>query len=272
MRKAPSLVPIWHGAGVSQLTKAIVFSLTKSHVNAVLTAHDSGWEKGHYMRMTRALLLCAAATVGLSSAANATIDWSTNQALGQGQTVQLQNNQVVSPGDTLIGFTNQTNTQIDFQSLQTISTQAAGQALIFGTNQLLYNLTFYADNPLLGFGYLEFNLHYNGGGPSGGTASGVQLTGFDQFNTPFVESFDLGNGENFFSALASGGERITSVSFLTDDGGVTDFRQLRLNVVDQNGNALPEPSTWAMMLFGFGATGFALRWTRRKTKLISQLV
>jgi PEP-CTERM motif-containing protein len=35
--------------------------------------------------------------------------------------------------------------------------------------------------------------------------------------------------------------------------------------------ALPEPSTWAMMLAGFGATGFAMRRSRRKTKLVSQL-
>jgi hypothetical protein len=223
------------------------------------------------MRTIAKALMCAAATTGFSTAANATITWSTNQALGQGQTVQLTNNQVITPGNVLVGFTNQTNTQIDFTSLQSVSTQAAGQALIFGTSVLLNNLTFYADNPLLGFGYLEFNLHYNGGGPSGGTATGVTLNGYDETHTAFTTFFDLGNGENFFSALASGGEIITSVSFQTAGGGVTDFRQLRLDVVDQNGTALPEPSTWAMMLFGFGAAGIALRRSRRKTALISQL-
>ena len=34
---------------------------------------------------------------------------------------------------------------------------------------------------------------------------------------------------------------------------------------------LPEPSTWAMMLFGFGAAGVAMRRSRRKTQLVSQL-
>ena len=33
------------------------------------------------------------------------------------------------------------------------------------------------------------------------------------------------------------------------------------------GNGIPEPSTWAMMLMGFGAAGFALR--RRKSKVAS---
>jgi hypothetical protein len=35
--------------------------------------------------------------------------------------------------------------------------------------------------------------------------------------------------------------------------------------------ALPEPSTWAMMLLGFGAAGVAMRRSRRKTQLMSQL-
>jgi hypothetical protein len=220
--------------------------------------------------MTGKALLFAAATVGFATAANATITWSTNQALGQGETIQLQNNQTVTPGNILVGFTNQTNTQIDFTSLETIFTQSAGQAKIFGSDGLLNNLSFYADNPLIGFGYLEFNL-FEQGGPNGATATGVTLTGFDQFDDPFTQIFTLGNGENFFSALASGGEVITGVTFTTSGGGVTDFRQLRVELVDQNGTALPEPSTWAMMLFGFGATGVALRRSRRKTKLISQL-
>lgn len=33
------------------------------------------------------------------------------------------------------------------------------------------------------------------------------------------------------------------------------------------GGAVPEPSTWAMMLIGFGATGYAMR--RRRTKVVS---
>jgi len=35
--------------------------------------------------------------------------------------------------------------------------------------------------------------------------------------------------------------------------------------------AVPEPATWAMMLMGFGATGFALRRTRRKLPDFAQL-
>ena len=34
---------------------------------------------------------------------------------------------------------------------------------------------------------------------------------------------------------------------------------------------LPEPATWAMMLMGFGATGVAMRRTRRKNAMLAQL-
>jgi hypothetical protein len=220
--------------------------------------------------MRLSYLLAAAALAATAVPASATITWSTDQQLGQGQTVQLVNNQVVAPGDTLVGYTNQTNTEIDFTSTQSISTQAAGQALIFGTDELLNNLTFGFADPLLAATYLEFNLFYAGGGPNGGTATGVTLTGLDQDGNDWIQNFSLGNGENFFSALASNGEVITGVSFTTAGGGVTDFRQLRIDVSDLNGNTLPEPSTWAMMLLGFGAAGIAIRRSRRKG-LVSQI-
>jgi hypothetical protein len=34
--------------------------------------------------------------------------------------------------------------------------------------------------------------------------------------------------------------------------------------------AVPEPATWAMMLMGFGATGVAMRRSRRRKGLLTQ--
>lgn len=45
------------------------------------------------------------------------------------------------------------------------------------------------------------------------------------------------------------------------------FDILNVSQATQVGGAVPEPATWAMMLFGFGATGVALRRQRRKGAL-----
>jgi hypothetical protein len=43
------------------------------------------------------------------------------------------------------------------------------------------------------------------------------------------------------------------------------YTNYAFRVVDDQVDAVPEPATWAMMLFGFGAVGFGMR--RRKQKL-----
>ena len=41
--------------------------------------------------------------------------------------------------------------------------------------------------------------------------------------------------------------------------------------VIRGGGAVPEPGTWAMMLFGFGGIGVAMRTRRRRKALTTQL-
>jgi hypothetical protein len=45
------------------------------------------------------------------------------------------------------------------------------------------------------------------------------------------------------------------------------FDVLNVAQATQVGGAVPEPSTWAMMLFGFGAAGFAFRRQKRSSRL-----
>jgi hypothetical protein len=71
--------------------------------------------------------------------------------------------------------------------------------------------------------------------------------------------------------LATGGETIRGISFNTGDTtGFTDIRQVRITP-SIGGVAIPEPSTWAMMLLGFGACGVAIRRSRRRKTLVGQL-
>jgi hypothetical protein len=68
------------------------------------------------------------------------------------------------------------------------------------------------------------------------------------------------------------------VTFLLSGSDVSDFSTLRLTS-DTNAfeidniavRGVPEPATWAMMLLGFGAMGFALRRRRADNGVITQL-
>jgi PEP-CTERM motif len=220
--------------------------------------------------MRKLTLLAAAAFAATAVPASATISITDQQQVGQGQTIQFP---VQPNGTSVIGFTNQTNTSVTFSTLtsQTLTTPSQGQARIeatSGTGQIpLNSLLIALTAPNTTFGYIEFNLF---GGGQFTTATSVTIHALDQFGNPFDINHAIGNGENFFSALASNGERITSISFNTSPGGVTDIRQIRINT-SENIVPLPEPGTWGMMIFGFGAAGIAMRRSRRRKALLAQM-
>ena len=226
------------------------------------------------LRSTQLAVLGISA-LALSAPAAATIIFTiSDQSSGQGQIVLLNDSN--TQGTTATGHTNQSLDGITFTSTQIIGDDPNGQALIaafdaIGGNVVtLNNLEFHATDPLLAFSRVEFDLTNTA---NLGNAIEVTLTGLDQFGATFTQTFSThisgaGNpvGTNWLVGTASNGEVITSASFQTPTGtGFSDFRQLRVELA-QNTNVVPEPGTWAMMLMGFGATGYAIR-RRRKTKL-----
>ncbi len=74
-----------------------------------------------------------------------------------------------------------------------------------------------------------------------GTTSTLAFTGFAAFVTKTLS----------FGALSS----IKSVTFSTNDPQGMSFDNFRFN----EGNAVPEPASWAMMIGGFALAGLALR-------------
>lgn len=77
--------------------------------------------------------------------------------------------------------------------------------------------------------------------------------------------FDLGNGnqQNGFDFKAINGEVITDLDIFTVGGKINDFEHFRIDVAPL-ASAVPEASTWAMLIIGFAGIGF-MRMRRRKT-------
>lgn len=108
-----------------------------------------------------------------------------------------------------------------------------------------------------GMQWIEFAL--TGLGNGGTVDFFITLNGTTEVS--FLDQI-LGNGDTFFAFLANGSDLITNVRYVADDppGELTILKQVR---IIPGANVVPEPSTWAMMLLGFGAVGYTMR-RRRK--------
>jgi len=98
------------------------------------------------------------------------------------------------------------------------------------------------------FNNLEFNVF-------GGGATAVSFLLTDNLGNPF--SFlneGLKNGSNFFGFQGINGESIASITMSFNSTGIDDVRQIRLD--ETVTAAVPEPSTWAMLILGFLGVGF----------------
>ncbi len=208
------------------------------------------------MRLLTTLALSAVAFAAQPALAAVTIS-ATPGFVQPSENVQANNN---LSGLTVTGTTNQTNTSVTFQSLnsEALFTQTNGQARFFTADNTLDALAFYLTNPLLGFTQVEFNL-FN----ASQNTSSVNLL----FSDGTTGNYTIGNGQNFFGALATGGTIITRISFDTNGSGVADLRQVRIGGITRVA-AVPEPATWAMMFVGFGMVAGAARYRRRSTNAV----
>lgn len=159
-------------------------------------------------------------------------------------------------GTTVMGTTNQSNTAVSLQSSEALtSTESNGQSRFVATDGSLSDGNIFLTSGGT-FTSAEFNLF---SALSGTTSVAVTVNGVTQ-------SFNIGNGQNFIGIEATDGDTISSIQFATNGTGVTDLRQLRVGGVQ---SPVPEPASWALMLFGFGALGFAMR--RRQVTHTPQL-
>jgi hypothetical protein len=213
------------------------------------------------LRTTLVAISISAAALMLSVSARADIVMVPASSI-QGDNVLF--NTGTQSGTTVVGHT-QSGTIVEFSGTTfgggtTISANG-GQARLEGTSDArLTSLNWHLQGGNT-FNDLEFNINTVLNGPNGGGATSVSFTLYDDSLDPFLfNNLALSNGSNFFGFQGINGQTISSI-YMTFNGGngVQDVRQIRLEEVTA---AVPEASTWAMMLLGFAGVGF-LAYRRR---------
>jgi hypothetical protein len=165
---------------------------------------------------------------------------------------------------TVTGTVGQNNLLVNFTSTSgsgLLNANPSGQATVSGGtgNDPLVQLSFDLANNAT-FTNAVFNINAATDGEVTIHVEGINITGGS-----FTDDFTVdANGQNFFTIHAINGQLMTDISLLGISGATfQDVRQVRLGgggVVA----AVPEASTWAMMILGFAGVGFLAY--RRKDK------
>ena len=165
-------------------------------------------------------------------------------------------------GNPVTGVTNLSGTEVTILGNENLTLPADGQARVEAADGGLTYLQLSLSDP--GYGFSSLIIDFNA------IADGALTIGaHDQFGGTFSSDFFLGGtGENFFTLVTINGQLFTDITF-TSTVDLSDAGQIRLGGVTSLGgnSAVPEPGTWAMMLFGFGAAGNSMRRRRRKAQL-----
>jgi len=195
----------------------------------------------------------AVITVATGLPAQAAINFTVGNNPQTDENVLLNNGMT---GPSVVGNTNMTGTPVMFSStIDTLSAPSNGQARVEATDGLVNNISISV--PGNSYQTLIFN-PFDGDGTL--FVSVLSNMGISNFN------YGIGNGQNFLTIVASGGEKILNTTLNAADG-FQDLRQIRIGgfepLEEQPPSSVPEPAS--MALLGMGALPL-LRRLRRGQK------
>lgn len=176
---------------------------------------------------------------------------------GTGDNVTFQN--VTGAGtSTLTTFTNKGDGVTFTSSTDTLLVPSNGQSRIVAGDGSLNELKWFLTDLTKGTKLDIFNIS------TPDQRNGTPATSVTIYADGQSQTFSLGRGSNFFSVSATGADVIDSVRIVMTGGIVDDVEQVRLGTIASI-SAVPEPTTWAMMLIGFCGLGFMVYRKKKQT-------
>lgn len=247
------------GAGMSSLPHRMRQRLPKDKLMRILPACS---------------LAAASAVVGaigfVAGPANAAVllCYDTGSSTPQcGPTTSLVNIDKVDATFVVNGHLNNVPSQlVTFTGGELLNGDGSGQAVVSAADGSLNTWIEFALVDAT-FNLATFNLSPISGNSPGTPlkAESVEVTYIPTFGGAPITYTLSTNGNNIYGIYGSEGEQLQSIrfgNFAPSGGGISDLRQVRVGGVQ---NAVPEPGTWGLLLFGFAALGAALRRRPRRT-------
>jgi hypothetical protein len=195
-----------------------------------------------------------------SLTASATVILTTGNVGGQTENVLLSNG---TTGTQVTGTVTGAPFSVLFSSTQTLTEPSSGQARVQASSGALTGVTI-ALSPGFAYQTLIFNPAVVGtvGAASTGTIVVTAAEPGGAPNSTFTfNNIALGNGNNFLTLSASGGEAIIRTAFSATPG-VSDIRQVRLTggaPIQQEFVPTPEPVTMSLISAGLVGIGLIRR-------------
>ncbi len=212
------------------------------------------------MRKIISLAIAAAASAGslvwvAPAEAAVTVDGYTLDTGSFGTGYGVHSNGTQS-GNTIYGTVNQDGSAVTFSSTDGLQMTGGGEATVYSLGKISDGLSSLEVDFAKAWDSITFAFAADGDGTFDLLVNSTSLFNGNSSPSQCNICTISASGENKFTLSGSG---ITNLGF-TFVPGVNDAKQFRVESV----SAVPEPATWAIMLFGFVFIGGAIRSAKRR--------
>lgn len=235
----------------------------------------------NYVRTILASATVTAGILALSSPASAAVTITQKpSAVQPEENVQLDTD--VKPGDNVVrGTTNTTKSMVVFTSTtDSLASAPQGQAEIRAIDarpaQIASDPTIFFNDAADGLDNLTFRLEdvstfltaeFNIDAIRDGTVTinaydaALKIIAQTTFNVFTVNEA----GQNYFGIFAGNTTPITSIEIVAGTAQIASIGQFRVGGIAKTMGAIPEPTTWMLMLIGMAGVGFSMRRKEKHT-------